>query len=91
MSHYVRIELHNAVAKDYDALHGYMAAEKFGATVPGKEGEFLLPPGTYYSTSFASSQKAMDAAGRAASRTKKEHSILVTNGPAKWRGLKKKR
>jgi hypothetical protein len=89
VSHYVRIELFNASDDDYAKLHGHMKAEGFRRTVRRDGERYKLPTGTYRSSSFGSRSAALEAADRAASNTKKKHSVLVTRGSAKLSGLKK--
>lgn len=75
----VRVELHDATSKDYDALHAAMAAEGFGQTVRSTESVvYQLPTAEYYISVDLSTEEVRGKAKVAAGTTGKKFSILVT-------------
>jgi hypothetical protein len=58
-----RIELHNATYQDYANLHAYMAAEGYGTTIRGSDGQtYQLPPAEYHLDSHLSRGQALEKA-----------------------------
>jgi hypothetical protein len=86
----VRVELHNDPTwRDYDVLHKAMEAEGFSRTITADSGTvFHLPTAEYLLAGNSNRQQACDKAKRAAARTGKPFSVLVTesNG-ATWHNL----
>jgi len=88
-----RVELHKAQSsEDYNKLHEEMEKEGFTRTVSSESGSYKLPTAEYnYSHSTLDTNEVRDLAKRAANRTGKEFSILVTkaNGVRSWYNLDK--
>ena len=87
-----RVELHDAkTAEDYEKLHTEMAKDGFERTVQ-KTGEpaYHLPTAEYNLNSEKNSSLVLDLAKKAATRTGKKFSVLVTkvDGSREWYNLK---
>ena len=85
-----RVELHgNVTWQDYDTLHQAMEAEGFSRTIRADNGDvYHLPTAEYYISDGLTRAQVLAKAQRAASRTGKNYSVLVTesNGVT-WIGL----
>jgi hypothetical protein len=84
-----RIELHDAMYRDYEVLHSAMAAEGFSRTIVGDNGiVYQLPTAEYYRSTQLSLEQVLDSAKRAASKTGKNYGAIstVANG-SMWIGL----
>ena len=88
MTYCARVELHDALPTDYPNLHLFMAVEGFGTTVFAATGRaYRLPPGTYSTTQAPDASAAYSAAARAARKTGRRWSIVITSGPLIFDGL----
>lgn len=85
----VRVELHHS--DDYDTLHEEMEAEGFSRTIrDGKGSAYHLPTAEYVIGGNLTRAGVLAKAKRAAGKTKKKFSILVTESKARtWVGLDK--
>lgn len=84
-----RVELINAASEDYDLLHTEMENKNFTRTIisDGKT-EYYLPPAEYNRDGNYTRQQTLDATKVAASKTRKEHRILVTESAGRiWYNL----
>ena len=84
-----RIELHNSNGEDYKTLHQAMQGEGFSRTITDDKGvKYQLPTAEYNRLSALTTQQILDSAKRAAAKTKKTASILVTKSNGRqWDGL----
>jgi translation initiation factor 2B subunit (eIF-2B alpha/beta/delta family) len=84
-----RVELHDAGHEDYAVLHASMKAEGFERTIRASDGTtYHLPTAEYYREDTVTRSQALDAAKRAAAKTKKRFSVIVTEAIAStWDGL----
>jgi len=84
-----RVELHDAVYRDYEVLHGAIEAEGFRRTITSGDGTvYHLPTAEYYLESPRPREEIIAAAQRAAGRTNKGFGILVTEAQVStWVGL----
>jgi hypothetical protein len=74
-----RVELHSASAEDYERLHSYMQAEQFSRLIKSDDGTWYhLPTAEYDRSGNYSAADTLAAAKRAAARTSKNYSVLVT-------------
>jgi len=88
-----RIELHNADSDDYEKLHEEMEIEGFTRTIQDGNTKkwYHLPDAIYRydNSSIENTSTVLDKARRAANKTNKENSILVTKSDgSKWYDLK---
>jgi hypothetical protein len=88
-----RVELHDAkTSEDYEKLHAEMAKEGFWRTISlqGENITYQLPTAEYnYSSDTLSSAQVLELAKKAATRTGKKFSVLVTkaDGRREWYNL----
>jgi hypothetical protein len=84
-----RVELHQATYADYDTLHEAMQAEGFSRFIRSDDGTwYRLPTAEYNRSRDTTAALVLAAAKRAASKTGKKFSILVTEaGVRTWVGL----
>lgn len=79
-----RVELHEARPSDYDVLHDAMEAEGFSRQITADDGvTYRLPTAEYIISGAYRRAEVMEKARRAASKTGKRYSILVTES-AGW-------
>lgn len=85
-----RIELYAASQSDYGVLHTAMAAEGFRQTITSGDGTvYQLPTAEYYFDGALARGAVLEAAQRAAARTRKTFAVLVTEAQVcTWVGLK---
>lgn len=77
----IRVELHNARSgEDYETLHAEMAKEGFGRTIQfeGDPTVYHLPTAEYNYLGNIDTDDVRDLAKKAAARTGKQFSVLVT-------------
>jgi hypothetical protein len=88
----VRVELHQAVGADYDALHAAMEQKGFSRLITADNGQtYRLPWAEYNGSSNLSSTQVRDIARDAANTTKKSNAVLVTEAITRaWIGLASK-
>lgn len=85
-----RVELINATSEDYDLLHTEMENKNFTRTIVSDSDKIkhYLPPAEYNRDGNYTRQQTLDAAKVAASKTRKEHRILVTESVGRiWYNL----
>lgn len=85
-----RVELHDARDEDYDVLHRSMEAEGFDRKITASDGtSYHLPPAEYFRQDNTTTRtQVLDAAKRAAAKTKKTCGVIVTEAVAiTWDGL----
>jgi hypothetical protein len=90
MYYTTRVELHHAsTVSDYTNLHALMQQEGFSRTVNSSDGHsYQLPPAEYLKTGTYAIADVLNAAVRAAQRTGRHSSVLVTAGAElTWNGL----
>ncbi|MBJ6724166.1 hypothetical protein [Geomesophilobacter sediminis] len=85
----IRVVLHDADWEEYAELHQYMEEKGFSRTITSKSGvTYALPDAEY---NFAGDEKLEDVlilAKAAAAKTKRRHSILVTESKGRtWSNL----
>ena len=75
-----RVELHNAVYTDYETLHAHMANLKFQRTIQETttKATYHLPTAEYRSHGDITTEKVLELAKLAASKTGKACSVIVT-------------
>lgn len=74
-----RVELHDAVSiADYEKLHTEMGKENFTRTLVTDNGEVKMPTAEYNKDGNYTKEQVLESAKRAASKTGKTFSILVT-------------
>lgn len=85
----VRVLLHGAGEKVYDALHTYMLEAGFSKHIDGEGGvKYQLPPAEYNLVATKEPMDVLHLAKKAASRTGHEHQILVSPCDFRvWSGL----
>jgi hypothetical protein len=86
----IRVELHDAkTADDYEKLHAEMAKEGFSRTIQLTGGPLYQLPTAEYNKSGDTSTQVLELAKRAAARTGKKFSVLVTkaDGNREWFNL----
>ncbi len=86
-----RVELHNALGKDYEVLHPAMEGQGFSRKIRSADGiSFHLPTAEYVIDGTLTSRAVLDRAKIAAKKTGKTYSILVTESAGRrWYGLAK--
>lgn len=86
-----RVELHGATYTDYQTLHAAMDLEGFHRTIQGDDGFWYhLPTAEYVVSANAMGAQVLASAQRAAGKTGKASSILVTQGQSwNWSGLQR--
>jgi hypothetical protein len=85
----VRVELHKAIAADYEALHEAMEDGGFSRVVKGARGSWHLPEAEYTIASTRACEEIRDAANAIAGTIKARPAILVTEVATRcWTGLK---
>ena len=84
-----RVELHDATIQDYVNLHTHMATEGYSTTIRGSDGRtYRLPPAEYHLDAACSRDQALERAKRAALRTRRSFSLLVSEAVGiSWVGL----
>lgn len=84
-----RVELHLASGEDYQTLHKEMQKEGFLNTVTSDDGiTYYLPNAEYNIEGDYTREQVIAKAQTAADRTKKSHSILVTESKGRtWVNL----
>ena len=90
MARYItRVELHGARDEEYDLLHAAMEAEGFERTITASDGTtYHLPAAEYYLQTQLERTQVLDAAKRAAGKTKRAFGVIVTEAPvSSWSGL----
>jgi len=88
----VRVELHSAVAKDYENLHSKMEAAGFSRQITADSGVvYHLPTAEYdYSHSSMTTADVRDKAAAVAQTVKQNPAVLVTKSDGRsWQGLDK--
>jgi hypothetical protein len=87
----VRVELHKADNDDYESLHEYMEEEGFLRYIVDNDGhKWRLPTAEYNSASKSDKYVVLGRAKRAASRTGKRYTVLVTKSDGRtWYNLPK--
>jgi len=87
-----RVELHDAAAADYQTLHQAMKQEGFSQTITSDDGiEYQFPTAEYNKEGEFSKHDVLESAKRAARKTNKSHSILVTKSAGRtWHNLQRK-
>jgi hypothetical protein len=85
----VRVELHQAVGADYDALHAAMEQKGFSRFIAADDGRiYHLPWAEYNGSGNLTSTHVCDIARAAANTTGKGNAVLVTEGQTRsWIGL----
>ncbi len=85
----VRIELHDAVYKDYEALHSAMERAGFSRLIAGDNGRtYHLPWAEYNGSGNLSAVQVREIAQQSADSTGKRNAVLVTEAGARaWAGL----
>jgi hypothetical protein len=85
-----RVELHGAVASDYETLHQKMAAEGFSRIITSGDGKrYWLPPAEYNYEGAVTEADVLAKAKAAASQVKTSFAVFVTvAGTRTWYGLK---
>ena len=85
----VRVLLHGAEELDYDALHEEMDKAGFKRTIVSENGTtYALPPAEYNRITTLDGEAVLDAAERAAAKTRKKYSILLSESTVRrWVGL----
>ena len=84
----VRVELHNANAKDYENLHAQMGANGFSRTIASDGGNSYHLPWTGYNyEGNLSGNQVLEAAKSAASRAHNDFAVLVTESAKCWHNL----
>ena len=74
-----RVELHNTNDDDYKTLHKAMEAEGFSRIIVDSKGvRYHLPTAEYNLVADLTLPQVLDSAERAAAKTKRSASILVT-------------
>jgi hypothetical protein len=74
-----RVELHDALRRDYEALHAAMATEGFSRSIRSDGGTvWQLPEAEYAISGNYTVQQVLAKAERAAGKTRKKYAILVT-------------
>jgi hypothetical protein len=74
-----RVELHDADWSDYERLHAAMEAEKFYRVIKGSNDKWYhLPTAEYHSTGTLSAEDVRELAKKAAAKTGKSFSVLVS-------------
>ncbi|WP_461453571.1 hypothetical protein [Mucilaginibacter sp.] len=87
-----RVELHKASQEiDYKKLHAEMELEGFLRTIISDDNiTYHLPTAEYNKIGNFTRQQILDSAKKAAAKTGKEHSILVTESNGRtWYNLEK--
>jgi hypothetical protein len=84
-----RVELHSATADDYSFLHSAMELEGFSRLIENGDGvSHHLPTAEYNYDGPSKRAEVLEAAERAAAKTKRKYSILVTESNGRtWSGL----
>lgn len=84
-----RVELHRANNDDYEALHEAMEDEGFSRTISNSDGTaYHLPTAEYNRSADLTRDQILAAAERAAKKTGRKASILVTESAGRnWCGL----
>jgi hypothetical protein len=85
----VRVELHQAVGTDYDALHAAMEQQGFSRFITGDNGQtYHMPWAEYNGSGYLTSVRVRDIARTAANTTGKGNAVLVTESATRaWIGL----
>ncbi len=89
----VRVELHGGTADDYETLHAEMETEGFSRTIRSGDGvDYHLPTAEYEIRGSLSRDGVLEKAKTAATRTRKDFGVLVTESAGRaWKGLLKVR
>jgi hypothetical protein len=85
-----RVELHHSATKsDYDKLHVEMESEGFSRLIRSDEGRWYhLPTAEYDRSGNHTAAQTLESAKRAASKTGKSFSVLVSESNARtWHNL----
>jgi hypothetical protein len=79
MQYMARIELHHADESTYERLHAQAPSEQYSRTLTDTASnlKFLAPTGTYWTTAYASSKDALDAAIRLARAVHPSFEVMV--------------
>jgi hypothetical protein len=85
----VRVELHQAIGADYDALHAAMEQKGFSRLITADNGQtYHLPWAEYNGSGNLTSAQVRDIARDAANTTKKSNAVFVTEAATRaWIGL----
>ena len=85
----VRVELHQAIGADYDALHVAMEQKGFSRLITADNGHtYHMPWAEYNGSGNLTSAQVLDAARAAANTTGKQNAVLVTEAIRRtWIGL----
>lgn len=85
----VRIELHNALAEDYDTLHDEMSQQGFLTTITSvRQITYHLPKAEYNISGNYTRREILNKAQLAINVTQRNSSILVTKSMGRsWRRL----
>lgn len=73
-----RVELHNGTDADYRTLHAAMEAEGFSRQIVSGGVSYHLPTAEYCATASMSARELLGIAKRAANKTGKTSSLIVT-------------
>ena len=86
-----RIELHSIFKEDHQVLQQALRNENFIPTIKDEQGGiFILPTSEYNKEGEYTKEQVFDSAIRAACKTGKEYSILVTESAGRcWANLAK--
>lgn len=84
-----RVELHAAAKQDYHTLHQAMEREGFSRVIQGSNGQWYeLPEAEYNREANMPITDVRESAGRAASTTGRNYSVLVSEATSRaWIGL----
>ena len=85
----IQIELYAAAKEDRETLHAAMRNENFTNTIKDNKGtSFILPETAYNKTGEYTKEQVLDSAIRAAGKTGKQYTILVTESNGRcWSNL----
>lgn len=85
----VRVELHQAKSEDYDVLHVAMGGEGFSRFITSDAGtRYHMQWAEYNRESDMTKEAVLESAKRAANRTGKTYSVLVTQSAGRvWQNL----
>lgn len=87
----IRVELHDATWQDYDTLHQEMGKEGFSRTIQANDGAlYQLPTAEYVIGANGTTEQVLDAAKRAAARTRKSFGVIASQASnSTWTGLER--
>ncbi|WP_141211449.1 hypothetical protein [Rhodoferax sp. TH121] len=86
----IRVELHDAQAKDYATLEKALAAKNITDVITSDGVKYKMPPAEYQCHGELTAAQVRDIAVAAAESTGKKHAVLVTESASRaWVGLNK--